>query len=206
VRIVEQKQNRGLSAARNAGMDAATGEYLHFMDVDDAINDEFYQRMAAAAQDTGADMACCEIINEPKPHRTVRFDQPRVLASTDEKLRVTNVARWGYAVRYLFRTAFLRAIELRFEEGRLIEDMPFSLQAVYHANRVVMVPGAVYTYILRPGSIMQIRTREHRRRRHRDHRHAKTVRHNFARRHGFRIPGVPTRLGPLSLFYVKWFT
>jgi CDP-glycerol glycerophosphotransferase len=206
VRIVCFERNLGPSAARNAGIDAATGEYLHFMDVDDAINDEFYERMAAAVLETGADVACAELVNQPKPHRTTRIAEQRVLTSVDDKMRETNVGRWGYSVRYLFRVAFLREHELRFEQGRLIEDMPFSLRAVYFAGAVVMVPGALYTYVLQPGSIMQNRDPEHRRRRHRDLRHAKEVRHNFAREHGFRIPGVPTWAGPLSLFYVKWFT
>ncbi|MDR1671494.1 MAG: glycosyltransferase [Alistipes sp.] len=206
VRIVEMGRNRGLSAARNAGMEAATGEYIHFMDVDDAINDEFYQRLAEAVVATGADVACCGMVNEPKPHRTLLFDEQRVLTTTDDKMRTTNVGQWSFVWRYLLRAEMLREHDLRFEEGRLVEDMAFSIPAVYFARTLVVVPGAVYTYMLRPGSIMQTRSRAHRRRRHRDHRHAKTMRHNFARSHGFRIPGVPTRLGPLSLFYVKWFT
>ena len=206
IRVISFEKNRGPSAARNAGIDAATGEYIHFMDVDDAINDRFYELMAAAVENSGADMACCEMINERKPHRNSMLPRPGVLTSVEDKLRVTNVGRWGYAVRYLFRTGFLRERALRFEEGRIIEDMPFSLQAVYFANRIVLVPGAVYTYIFRPNSQMSTYTREHRRRRHRDHRHAKEVRHNFARKHRFTIPGVPTWAGPLSLFYVKWFT
>ncbi len=206
VRLISFGDNRGPSAARNAGIDAATGDYIHFMDVDDAINDRFYELMAAAVESTGADMACCEMVNERKPHRNSPITQTGVLTTTEEKLLATNVGRWGYAVRYLYRTAFLRDLGLRFEEGRIIEDMPFSLRAVYFADRVVMVPGAVYTYIHRPGSQMSTSTREHRRRRHRDHRHAKEVRHNFARAHRFTIPGVPTWGGPLSLFYVKWFT
>lgn len=205
VRVISFEENRGLAAALNAGMDAATGDYLHFMDVDDEVNDEFYELMAAAAVDTDADVVCGGMVNEPKPHRSTTFDERRVLVSVEDKLRVTNVARWGYKVRYLFRVAFLRERNLRFEEGRLIEDMPFSLQAIYFADKVVLVPGAVYTYKLREGSIMQTSSREHRRRRHRDHRHAKEVRHNFARTHSFKIPGVPTK-GALSLFYVKWLT
>ena len=205
VRIISFEENRGLAAALNAGMDAATGDYLHFMDVDDAVSDDYYELMAAAAAETDSDVACSGIVNEPKPHRTIVINERRVLDSTDEKLRVTNVARWGYKVRYLFRVSFLRERDLRFEEGRLIEDMPFSLRAIYFANRVVLVPGAVYTYILREGSIMQTRDKAHRRRRHRDLRHAKEVRHKFARAHSFTIPGVPTR-GPFSLFYVKWLT
>ena len=205
VRIICFEENRGLAAALNAGMDAATGEYLHFMDVDDAINDEFYERMATAALETDADAACAGMVNEPKPHRTTIYHERRVLTTLDEKMEVTNVGRWAYKVRYLFRVDCLRRHEIRFEEGRLIEDMPFSLQAIYYANKVVLVPGAVYTYILREGSIMQTRSKEHRRRRHRDHRHAKEFRHKFARRNKFRIPGVPTWGFP-ALWYAKWLT
>lgn len=206
VRIISFGENRGLAAALNAGLDAATGDWLHFMDVDDEVNDRFYELMVAAAHQTHSDVACSGMVNEPKLHRTKLFHERRVLVSTDEKMRVTNVGRWGYKVRYLFRLAFLRERELRFEDGRLIEDMPFSLRAIYFANRVVLVPRAVYTYIRREGSIMQTRSKEHRRRRHKDHRHAKEVRHDFARANRFTIPGVPTWAGPLSLFYVKWFT
>jgi hypothetical protein len=129
-----------------------------------------------------------------------------VLVSTDEKFRVTKAAVWSYVWRYLFRASMLREHGLHFEEGRLVEDMPFTVRAIYFAGSVVLVPGAVYSYLLHPGSIMQNRDPEHRRRRHRDLRHARTLRHNFAREHGFRIPGVPTWAGPLSLWYVKWFT
>lgn len=206
VRLISLEKNRGLSAARNAGINAASGEYLHFMDVDDAVNDEFYERLAEAVMQTGADIACSGMVNEPKPHRTTIYHELRVLDSLGDKLKVTNVGVWAFVVRYLFRVDLLKDNNLRFEEGRLIEDMPFSLPAVYFANKVVLVPGAVYTYILREGSIMTTKNKAHRRRRHRDHRHAKEFRHNFARSHGFKIPGVPTALGPLSLFYVKWLT
>jgi hypothetical protein len=176
------------------------------MDVDDAINDEFYERMAEAASETGADMACCGVINEPKPHRTTIYTERRVLNSTREKYLVTKAGVQGSVWRYLFRTAMLREHDLAFEEGRLAEDLPFTVQAVYFANGIVLAPGAVYTYMLREGSIMQITDKAYRRRRHRDARHAKELRHNFARKHRFTIPGVSTWAGPLSLFYVKWFT
>jgi glycosyltransferase involved in cell wall biosynthesis len=206
VRIIGFEQNRGLSAARNAGMEAATGEYLHFLDVDDTVNDEFYERMSAAAAETDSDVACCGMVHQPKPHRTILYKEQRVLTTTDGKFRATKAAVWSYVCRYLFRVSMLKECGLAFEEGRLIEDMPFTVPAVYFANRIVLVPGAVYTYVLQPGSIMQNRDPQHRRRRHRDLRHAKELRHNFARKYGFRIPGVPTWAGPLSLLYTKWFT
>ena len=204
VQLIRFETNRGLAAARNAGMDAATGKYLHFMDVDDEINTEFYENMMTAAEDTNADVACSGIINEPKPHRTMLYKERKVYSTIDEKLKITNVAKWGFSVRYLFKVTFLKNHNLRFEEGRLIEDLPFSLPAVYFAGKLVVVPGAIYQYILRENSIMTKQDKDHRKKRHADRRHAMEFRHNFARKHQFKIPGVPT--GQFSLFFVKWFT
>lgn len=204
IRLIQFPKNKGLSAARNAGIDAATGEYIHFYDVDDTVNNCFYENMANAIVETGADIACGGIVNEAKPHRTMRIDTQLVITDTQEKLKKTNVGRWGYSVRYLFKKEFLNKNSLRFEEGRFIEDMPFSLAAVYFSNKIVFVPNAVYTYIKREGSIMTKRDKSHVKKRHQDYNHAKEVRHYFARKHGFKIPGVPT--GRFGLFFVKWFT
>jgi glycosyltransferase involved in cell wall biosynthesis len=206
VKIIRLEQNRGPAAARNAGMDAASGKYIHFMDVDDTINNEFYEKMAIAVEETNAEIACCGMINEPKPHRTIIFKESLELISIKEKLKVTNVGRWGYTVRYLFNVDFLKAHNLRFEDGRLIEDLPFSFSAVYFANKLVTVPNAIYTYIRRTDSIMTKRDKIHYKKKHKDLRHAKEFRHHFARKHGFKIPGVPTAMGILSLLYVKWLT
>lgn len=204
VKLIEFLQNKGNSIGKNTGADTANGEYIHFMDVDDAINPDFYRNLVSAITETGADIACCEIINELKPHRTMLISEQKTLYSTEDKLKATNVGRWGYTVRYLFRKDFLREHNIRFEEGRFIEDMPFSLAAVYFSKSMVLAPGATYTYIRRENSIMTTRTKEHRKKKHRDLRHAKEVRHRFARKHKFKIPGVPT--GRFSLFFVKWFT
>lgn len=206
VRVISLPFNQGLSVARNTGIEAASGDFIWFMDVDDLVNDEFVAEMLRAAVDNDADIACSGMIHEPKPHRTTLFGEEMVLVTPREKFRATRAAIWSYVWRYLFRTDFLRRLHLRFEPGRLVEDMPFTVQAVYFANRVVTVPGAVYQYRLIPGSIMQVRDLEHVRQRRRDLRHAKTLRHYFARKHGFTIPGVPTWGGIFSLLYVKWLT
>lgn len=58
------QQNKGVSAARNVGMDNAQGEYLHFMDVDDKVNGTFYQNLVTSIIEAEVDIACCEMINQ----------------------------------------------------------------------------------------------------------------------------------------------
>lgn len=59
VRVIHQK-NGGLSAARNAGLDAARGAWVGFVDSDDYIAPEMYEVLYQAVQSTGADLALCD--------------------------------------------------------------------------------------------------------------------------------------------------
>ena len=57
--IVIHQENRGLSGARNTGLDRMTGEYVAFLDSDDAFHPEMIQRMLEAVRRTGAELAVC---------------------------------------------------------------------------------------------------------------------------------------------------
>ena len=56
---VIHKENGGVSSARNAGLDAASGEYVGFVDSDDFVDEDMYESMIKSIVDTGADIACC---------------------------------------------------------------------------------------------------------------------------------------------------
>lgn len=189
VNVIRQK-NRGVSAARNSGIDIAKGYYLHFMDVDDMINETFYQKLVSAMLQTGVEVSCSEMINERVTKETSFFKELKVYNTVSEKLRVTHVGRIGYVWRYMFSTQFLIKNNIRFEEGRIVEDLMFSLSAVFFANALVVVPGAQYTYVHREGSQLTIVSEEQHAKRDRDWKHAKILRNAFAKKHGFQIPGV----------------
>ena len=203
VKIINQ-ENKGPSATRNAGINCATGDYIHFLDADDLINLDFYKNMADDVELANAEIACCGMVNEVKPHRTTLYTERLLLKTTDDKFSVTQVGRLGYSVRYLLKKSFLIEKNLHFEVGVLVEDLPFSIQAVYFANKVVTVPNAVYYYKKRKNSIMNTTNRAGRKKRHDGWKNAKDFRQKFANEHNFQIPNIDTK--GFGAFIVKYFS
>ena len=63
VRVIHQK-NRGVSAARNSGLDVAIGDYCTFVDSDDYIESEMYQSMIDIAEQYNCDVIMCDCVKE----------------------------------------------------------------------------------------------------------------------------------------------
>lgn len=147
VKLLRNETNRGVSYARNRGVEEAKGKYLHFLDVDDEVSSNFYEEMVRYAEKAGAEVTACSFVYQHVPEKSLIFRTPRVYTGTMDKLRVTYVCKIGVVWRYLFRTDFIRRHEdLRFPVGRLVEDLPFAVRALFYANKVATAPRAEYLY------------------------------------------------------------
>lgn len=155
IRVIH-KENGGLSDARNAGMAAATGESIGFVDGDDWIEPDMYRLLVEQMERTQSDIAACgvEMVWEDgTPPRRLTKAGGCVLEA-EEAMRAVIEESWIQApVWYkLYRTELVRSIP--FPVGKCHEDVFWTYQAVGRAKRVVVFDTLCYHYLQRAGSIM----------------------------------------------------
>jgi glycosyltransferase involved in cell wall biosynthesis len=184
IKIIVNKKNVGQSVCRNQGIDVATGEYIQFIDSDDYINLEFIEKMVAAAMALNADAAVSGFITTNNAFN-IKISEMNILVSTDEKFRVSQSGKYAYIWRYLFRRDFLIKNKFRFKPGVIFEDVIWLPQVVLAANKIVTVPGAIYTYVrYNTGSTTKSKNRADAARRHKMRKDAYVVRNKFFAKNG----------------------
>ncbi len=146
IKIIELQQNVGVAIARNAGMDAATGEYIGFVDPDDTVDINFFEQLYECATKNKSDIAkgittvidtddSCQVWNNNKRVCENKFN--------------FNLCFWSA----IYNHKFLKKHNLQFPAGILIsEDMVFLIKSVYFANNVATTDNTSYHYIRRNGS------------------------------------------------------
>ena len=159
VRVIH-KSNGGLSSARNAGLDAATGAYIGFVDSDDYIHPAMYEKLHAALVRTGAGVCLCDVIYVDEEGQVKGKPIPplpeEVLTPEQMYRRVESAPDyWRYVTAWnrLYRREIV-ADGLRFREGMIHED-ELSVVPIYEkCGRAAVISDVLYWDVGRPGSIM----------------------------------------------------
>ena len=167
--VVIHQQNSGLVAARNAGIGAASGDYISFVDADDQIAPEFYTKMVAAIESEDADIATCEYRNKLEDislNRNSKLCSSAVLQTFEEQLSVLTCApsirsiTWTgpYVWNKLYRLD--KTTELFKKECLMCEDLRFNYDYIKSSNKMVVVKEGLYFYRLHGESITGIYRRK----------------------------------------------
>ncbi len=182
---VIHKENAGVSAARNDGIKLARGEFVHFMDSDDFIDPDYYEKMIDALVRAGADAAVSGFVTNVKYTKGLRYRRTRVVRNTFKIFKRTNALSDGYVWRYVFSKKFLSDCGISFPVGMLtMEDMNFLLQILVRMRVLVVVPDVLYHYMFNDLSLLNTRDAEKRKKMKLDYKASKEFRRAFAREHG----------------------
>ncbi|UVF18410.1 glycosyltransferase [Microvirga terrae] len=169
VLYIARRQNGGPSAARNDGIEKASGEWIAVLDADDEMASNRLERLLELGGATSADIVADNIIVSPEAHYAKghhRKGRPALPSSglpyhfsvdAVEYIRRNMMLTSGFKLGYLkpmFRRDMLRASGLFYDtDVRIGEDYLLCLQALLTGARFVVTSEALYRYWVNPGSL-----------------------------------------------------
>ena len=152
IRVIH-RENGGLSAARNTGLDVCSGEYIGFVDSDDVIHPEMYARLYADICAFGTLMAFCQVLMCYDAN--VSFPQIDAKSECLYKNEVTRRSLQGMIWFSAYTKLYHRSLfdGLRYPEGRINEDYPVTMRIYDKCERIVVNHNKLYAYCKREDSI-----------------------------------------------------
>ena len=150
IRVLHHDHNRGLSAARNTGINAACGDYVYFLDSDDWISNDCIEKLTQPLDLEQYDFVVghCEWDGEDSIVTCPEGEYHKYGLKSREHSGIP-VAVWNR----LFRKSFLLDNQLFFEVGKVYEDSIFSFDLACVERKYYVVNSLTYYYRRRENSI-----------------------------------------------------
>lgn len=161
IQVIHQ-QNSGVSSARNAGLEIATGDYISFIDPDDWVESNMYETLIQHVQNKDIDILRFnayrkgEIVNQLPFHGLYsgqQFENEVVLPMIGAE-KFGGMFILGVLWLHLYRREIIERNHIRFNQAlRRCEDRLFTLTAVLHAQNMLFIDSAPYHYEVNEGSL-----------------------------------------------------
>lgn len=166
--IVINKKNTGVSDTRNLGLKKATGDYIGFVDSDDYIENNMYEKMINLIYENNSDIAICTYYDENNGKKIAKpfpwNDQIRVFSGKDVvdkllphyiyKLKNESNSIYGTVWRMLIRSDIAK--KNKFEKNiTIVEDLIYVIDCLSISNNVVTVNCCLYNYIRHENSSLR---------------------------------------------------
>lgn len=156
--VLYNKENGGLSDARNYGLERAKGEFIVFIDSDDYLHKDYLNVMYHECVDNGADMSYCRynyVLFDSCFYIPIFFSAGKEVMKTRDALNI--LIRDNYLQSFAWNKMYRRSLfidnDIRYPD-MYFEDIATSGRVLYHANKLAITDKYLYFYVMRMGSIM----------------------------------------------------
>ena len=185
IKVIAQR-NKRQGGARNTGFDAASGEWVTFVDSDDWIDADYCERLLDAAVRNDADIACANIAKHRRLRQkyTIRYTREECFDDVQAKFTACNCPPDFYTTNKLYRRTRLLATGARFDEQIYYEDVKYLADVLVALGRMVTVPTTAYHYVTHRGSTVASRQSLEKQRQKYDAHRAFIA---FADKHGIKV-------------------
>lgn len=154
IRVIH-KENGGGAQARNAGLGMVSGEYVAFVDSDDYLFPGMYEELLQVMKQTNSDIAECgyylvesDVFPERQEIKGYQIYTPQEAMEAHIADRVFRQIIWNK----LYKASIIQ--EIRFVEGKKIDDEFWTYRALGNADRLVLIYNKLYCYRQHAGSVM----------------------------------------------------
>ncbi len=169
IEIISNPKNRRQGTCRNLGLMRANGEYVAFLDADDWIEPDMYEKLLTVAEIGACDLVCCES-SQDKEYKcwsklrekyTGKLDRLIEINTEEDRsnLIASNLLK-TYVVTKLYRKEFITKNQIRFPQDLIFEDIFWMGLLNCYATKIGMVEERLYHYYMNPESVSRIKNKE----------------------------------------------
>ena len=155
IKLISTQKHLGQSSARNLGLEIAEGEYIGFVDSDDWVESNMYEKMYNLAISKNTDITMCQaFLYDDKTQECYTNDyynlkelekfKDNVFSPLDTKNEILkiNIVLWNK----IYKKDFLKKINVKFVDGYIYEDLPFFFETYLKAKRINILWENLYYY------------------------------------------------------------